>query len=82
MWRVVHGLVRDGARRRLVPATTAPHSLRHTFARRSLDAHPGDLVGLARLLGHSDLNTTGRSTRPSAEDLAERVDALPLTAYA
>ena len=55
---------------------------RHTFARRSLEAHPGDLVGLARLLGHSDRNTTGVYTQPTAEDLAQRVDRLPLNAYA
>jgi site-specific recombinase XerC len=82
MWRVVHGLVQDGARRRLVPATTTPHTLRHTFARRYLEAHPGDLVGLARLLGHSDLNTTAIYTQPTAEDLAARLDRLPLNAYA
>ena len=82
LWRVVHGLVRDGAGRRLVPAATTPHTLRHTFARRYLEAHPGDLVGLARLLGHRDLNTTAIYTQPTAEDLAARLDRLPLNAYA
>jgi site-specific recombinase XerD len=82
LWRVVHTLVQDGARRGLVPAATTPHTLRHTFARRYLEAHPGDLVGLARLLGHSDLNTTGIYTQPTAEDLAARLDRLPLNAYA
>lgn len=82
LWRVVHGLVQDGARRGLVPAATTPHTLRHTFARRYLDAHPGDLVGLAHLLGHADLNTTAIYTRLTAEELAERVDRLPLNAYA
>ncbi len=81
LWRVVHELVDDGARRQLVPAATTPHTLRHTFARRYLEAHPGDLVGLARLLGHSDLNTTGVYTQPTAEDLAARLDRLPLNAY-
>jgi integrase len=82
LWRVVHGLGQDGAQRRLVPPATTPHTLRHTFARRYPDAHPGDLVGLARLLGHSDLNTTGVYTQPTAEDLAARLDRLPLNAYA
>lgn len=82
LWRVVHSLAQDGGRRGLVPPTTTPHTLRHTFARRYLDAHPGDLVGLARLLGHSDLNTTGLYTQLTAEDLAQRVDQLPLNAYA
>jgi site-specific recombinase XerD len=81
LWRVVHELVADGARRRLIPPTTTPHTLRHTFARRYLEAHPGDLVGLARLLGHRDLNTTGVYTQPTAEDLAARLDRLPLNAY-
>jgi integrase len=82
LWRVVHTLVQGGARRRLVPPATTPHTLRHTFARRYLEAHPGDLVGLARLLGHRDLNTTGVYTQPTAEDLAARVERLPLNAYA
>jgi site-specific recombinase XerD len=81
LWRVIHTLVQECARRGLVPAATTPHTLRHTFARRYLDAHPGDLVGLARLLGHSDLNTTGLYTQPTAEDLAARLDRLPLNAY-
>lgn len=81
LWRVVHELVHDGARRKLVPSATTPHTLRHTFARRYLEAHPGDLVGLARLLGHSDLNTTGVYTQPTADDLAARLDRLPLNAY-
>ncbi len=82
MWRVIHTLVDDCARRKLVPATTTPHMLRHTFAHRYLAAHPGDLVGLARVLGHADLNTTSVYTRLSADELAERLDRLPLNAYA
>jgi site-specific recombinase XerD len=74
--------VQEGARRGLVPPATTPHTLRHTFARRYLEAHPGDLVGLARLLGHRDLNTTAVYTQPTAEDLAARLDRLPLNAYA
>jgi site-specific recombinase XerD len=81
LWRAIHALIQDCARRTLVPATTTPHTLRHTFARRYLDAHPGDLVGLARLLGHTDLNTTGVYTRLTVEELAARVDQLPLNAY-
>ena len=82
MWRVIHTLVEDCARRQLVPAGTTPHTLRHTFARRYLDAHPGDLVGLARVLGHADLNTTAIYTRLSGDELADRLDRLPLNAYA
>ena len=81
MWRVIHGLVQECARRKLVPAATTPHTLRHTFAHRYLDAHPGDLVGLARLLGHTDLNTTAIYTQLTADELADRLDRLPLNAY-
>jgi site-specific recombinase XerD len=38
-------------------------------------------VGLARLLGHSDLNTTGIYTQPTADELAARLERLPLNAY-
>lgn len=55
---MVEGLVADCASRGLVPAETTPHTLRHTFATDYLKDHPGDLVGLAALLGHSSLETT------------------------
>lgn len=81
MWRVIHVLVRECATRKLAPARTTPHTFRHTFAHRYLDAHPGDLVGLARLLGHADLNTTAIYTQLTSDELAERVNRLPLNAY-
>lgn len=34
-----------------------PHALRHTFATRYLNANPGDVRGLAHLLGHMSLDT-------------------------
>ena len=81
MWRAIHTLVQACASRQLVPPTTTPHTLRHTFAHRYLAAHPGDLVGLARVLGHADLNTTGIYTHLSADELADRLERLPLNAY-
>ncbi len=42
---------------------------------------PGDLVGLATLLGHSSLDTTRIYGQHSAEYLASRVDRLALNAY-
>jgi len=51
-----------------------PHTLRHTFATHYLHKNPGDLVGLARLLGHDSLDTTARYTVPTLDDLAERMD--------
>ena len=79
---MVHGLVRSGAVHHLVPDDTTPHSLRHTFATRYLAAHPYDLVGLAQLLGHNALDTTRIYVKPTAEELAARVDRIDLNAYA
>lgn len=81
MWSAITSLVQACAVRKLVPEDMTPHTLRHTFARRYLDEHPGDLVGLAQLLGHTDLNTTRIYTQYTSEEIAERVDRLPLNAY-
>lgn len=81
MGRMIDGLVRDCATRDLVPATVGAHTLRHTFASRYLAAHPGDLVGVAALLGHSSLNTTRIYVQPTAEQLALRVEQLAINAY-
>ena len=53
-----------------------PHVLRHTFATRYLAANPGDLRGLAALLGHSNLNTVLIYTEPRLEDLAGRMERV------
>jgi site-specific recombinase XerC len=55
-----------------------PHALRHTFATRYLEANPGDLRGLAALLGHANLNTVMHYTEPRLEDLAERMERVGL----
>jgi site-specific recombinase XerD len=54
-----------------------PHLLRHTMAHRYLEANPGDLVGLAQILGHSNLNTTKRyaqRTDVELRDASERMN--------
>ena len=53
-----------------------PHALRHTFATRYLNANSDDLRGLARLLGHSSLDTVMVYTEPSLEDLTERMERV------
>jgi site-specific recombinase XerD len=65
----------------LVPEETSAHTLRHTFARSYLAHYPGDIVGLATLLGHSSLDTTRLYSQPSVEQLAKRVDQLDINAY-
>ena len=65
----------------LVPEETSAHHLRHTFARSYLTQYPGDLVGLATLLGHSSLDTTRLYSQPSTAQLSTRVEHLSLNAY-
>ena len=53
-----------------------PHTLRHTFATRYLEANPGDLRGLAALLGHASLDTVMIYTEPTTERLLERMEKM------
>ncbi|MHB8628830.1 MAG: tyrosine-type recombinase/integrase [Aggregatilineales bacterium] len=57
-------------------APPSPHVLRHTFATRYLTANPGDIRGLARLLGHTSLNTVMIYTEPDMDTLAERMERV------
>jgi site-specific recombinase XerD len=52
-----------------------PHTLRHTFAKRLVDAGVS-LEKVAALLGHEDLNTTRIYTVPSLDDLAGAVEKI------
>jgi site-specific recombinase XerD len=60
----------------LIGVKLHPHLLRHTMAHGYLDANPGDLVGLAQILGHVSLNTTARYTKHSEGQLADATDKL------
>jgi site-specific recombinase XerD len=53
----------------------SPHVLRHTFATRYLNRHPGDLRSLAAILGHASIATTMIYTEPALDDLADRMEA-------
>jgi site-specific recombinase XerD len=66
----------------LVPQGTSAHTLRHTFARNYLAQYPGDLVGLATLLGHRSLDTTRLFSQPTVSQLSTRVEQLKINAYA
>jgi site-specific recombinase XerD len=81
MRQMIDVLVRDAAARGLVPAPTSAHTLRHTFAHNYLAEHPGDIVGLASLLGHTSLDTTRIYSQPTIEQLSARVEQLPQNAY-
>ena len=79
--RMIDQVVHACAQRRLVPESTSAHTLRHTFAMNYLKDNPGDLIGLAALLGHSSLDTTRIYGQPTAEQLAVRVNRLSINAY-
>lgn len=81
MRQMIEVVVRDASARGLVKASTSAHTLRHTFARNYLAEHPGDIVGLAALLGHTSLETTRIYSQPTIEQLATRVEQLRQNAY-
>ncbi|WP_031516607.1 tyrosine-type recombinase/integrase [Desulfofalx alkaliphila] len=60
---------------RIADVEVTPHMLRHTFGKMLIDAGES-LDRVATLMGHSDLNTTAKYTRPSIHDLEKAVEKL------
>lgn len=65
---------------RVAASKVFPHNLRHLFARVYYGTS-ADLVGLAAILGHGDINTTRVYVSTSGKEYQRRLDALFQTKY-
>lgn len=71
--RLIQRRVEEYGRLAGVPVT--PHMLRHTFAKRLVDAGVA-LTMISKLLGHARLDTTARYVRPGWDDLERAVEDI------
>jgi integrase/recombinase XerC len=53
-----------------------PHSLRHSFGTRLVRDKGNDIVAVAQLMGHSNIQTTSIYTKASQQDLEDAVEKL------
>ena len=52
------------------------HTLRHTAGTRMYKASGGDILGTARFLGHSDINTSAIYAHYSLEQMRSSTDSM------
>jgi integrase/recombinase XerC len=60
----------------LIGVRMHPHVFRHTMAKQFLFDNGNDLVSLAQILGHKNLQTTSRYSQRNGEQLAEGAERL------
>ena len=60
----------------LIGVRLHPHLFRHTMAKQFLADNANDLVSLAQILGHENLQTTSRYSQKNAEGLSEAAERL------
>jgi len=60
----------------LIGVRLHPHLCRHTMAKQFLADNANDLVSLAQILGHENLQTTSRYSQRNEDQLAEASERL------
>ncbi len=74
--RDVQRLITQATRIAGLGRRVTPHTLRHTFATRTLRKGKADLATLSHLLGHANLTTTARYLHPDQASVAEMIEDL------